>query len=60
MAKVKNISGDDRTVPELGGLLVLAGQVVEVPDERLEGYIGQTAVWARADKAAKAAAGSED
>lgn len=47
VAKVKNISGVDRTVPELGGRLVLDGQVVEVPDERAEDYLSQTETWGK-------------
>lgn len=46
MAKVKNVSGEDRTVPELGGRLVLAGEVVEVPDERADAYTCQESNWA--------------
>lgn len=53
MAKVKNISGEDRIVPELGGLLVFAGQVIEVPDERAEGYVCQQATWAPGDETAE-------
>ena len=54
MAKVKNISGEDRTVPGLGGRLVLAGQVVEVPDDEVYAYTQQTSTWAPADEPAKA------
>lgn len=53
MAKVKNVSGEARTVPALGGLLVLEGQVVEVPDEVIDGFV--TATWAPADPVAKKA-----
>lgn len=49
MAKVKNVSGEDRLVPALGDRLVLAGQVVEVPDEVAETYTCQTANWQAAD-----------
>ena len=38
MPKIKNISGADRTVPGLGYAFVLAGQVVEVPADQVEGY----------------------
>ena len=34
MPKVKNISGDDRTVPALDGVLVKAGETVDVPDAK--------------------------
>jgi len=40
---VQNISGGDRTVPELGGRLVLAGAIVEVDEP--ERYLAQTAIW---------------
>lgn len=32
MAKFKNVSGEDLIVGPLGGRLVIAGQVVEIPD----------------------------
>ncbi len=44
MTKIRNVSGEDRTVPSLGGRLVLAGQVVEVDEP--EGFTCQTDVWA--------------
>jgi hypothetical protein len=53
MAKVKNVSGEDRTVPLLGGLLVLAGQIVEVDEAHAEAFVVQTDVWASADAAPK-------
>lgn len=46
MAQIKNVSGVDRTVPGLGGRLVLAGQVVDVPDEEVESYTSQEPNWA--------------
>ena len=52
MAKIKNVSGEDRLVPGLGGRLVLAGAVVEVPDEDALAYTCQETNWAPADKAA--------
>jgi len=42
MAKVKNVSGEDRIV---GGRLVLAGAVLEVPDEDVESYTCQEVNW---------------
>ena len=42
MARIKNVSGEDRTVSALAGRLVLAGQIVEVPDEDVESYTCQT------------------
>ena len=51
MAKVKNVSGEDRIV---GGRLVLAGAVLEVPDEDVESYTCQEVNWQSA-KPSKAA-----
>lgn len=51
MAKVKNVSGQDRLVPWLGGRLVVAGAVVEVPAEDVAAYTQQTGTWEPADKA---------
>lgn len=55
MAKIKNVSGEDRLVPGLGGRLVVAGAVVEVPDEDTYSYTCQTTNWSPADKAAEKA-----
>ena len=48
MARIRNISGEDLTVPGLDGRLVLAGQIVEVPDEDVDSYTCQTVNWALA------------
>lgn len=53
MAKIKNVSGVDRHVPDLGNRLVLAGAVIEVPDADVYAYTCQEPIWAPADKAAK-------
>lgn len=55
MAKIKNVSGEDLLVPVLGGRLVVAGAVVEVPDELVESFTCQKPNWAAADKAANKA-----
>jgi len=55
MAKIKNVSGEDRTVPGLGGRLVLAGAVVDVPDADVYAYTCQESNWAPVDKSATAA-----
>lgn len=66
MAKVKNISGDDRTVAELGGRWVDVDVVVEVPDGEAVRYVSQGlepgsgpgqvgSVWAPADDVSQAA-----
>lgn len=53
MAKIKNISGEDRTVPWLGGRLVADGQVVEVDAEQVTAFTQQEGTWAPADKDAQ-------
>jgi len=45
MAKVQNVSGEVLNVPELGYRNVGPDEVVEVPDDRLEGYVCQPATW---------------
>lgn len=56
MSQVKNISGEARYVPELFGRLVEAGEVVTVPNDRLEGYTCQSSTWAEVKKPAARAA----
>jgi hypothetical protein len=46
VARIRNISGEDRIVPWLGGRLVIDGAVVEVPDEDFEAYTCQESTWA--------------
>lgn len=53
MAKIKNTFGEDRIVPWLGDRLVLAGQVVDVPDDDVYAYTQQSG-WAPFDDQAKA------
>lgn len=71
MAKVRFIGPEEASVPELGERLVQPDEVVEVPDERFEGYVCQAANWeaveepkappaAKKTVAAKAAKGDED
>lgn len=55
MAKVKNVSGEDRFVPWLAGRLVLAGAVIEVDDEQAWAFTEQASVWEPVDKAAQKA-----
>lgn len=52
MAKIKNVSGQDLIVPGIGGRLIIAGAVVEVPDADTHSYTCQESNWAPADKAA--------
>ena len=51
MAKIRNVSGEARLVPWLGGRLVLDGQVVEIPDDDLDAYTCQPDTWADATPA---------
>ncbi|MGY1498541.1 hypothetical protein ACW4TU_18410 [Streptomyces sp. QTS52] len=44
MARVRYLGPETVTVPELG-LTVEPDEVVEVPDERFEGYVCQTTNW---------------
>lgn len=45
MARVRFIGPEPVTVPELGGREIQPDQVVEVPDDRFEGYVCQTITW---------------
>ncbi|WP_406365298.1 hypothetical protein [Streptomyces sp. NBC_00645] len=45
MARVRLIGPEAVTVPELGHREVQPDEVVEVPDERFEGYVCQPGTW---------------
>jgi hypothetical protein len=45
MARVRFTGPEPVTVPELGERLVHPDEVVEVPDERFDGYVCQPATW---------------
>ncbi|MER7807922.1 hypothetical protein [Streptomyces sp900116325] len=45
MARVRYIGPEPVTVPELGGRIIQPDEMVEVPDERYEGYVCQAATW---------------
>jgi hypothetical protein len=45
MARVRFIGPEPVTVPELGEKVVQPDEVVEVPDERFEGYVCQASTW---------------
>ncbi|MBP9918710.1 MAG: hypothetical protein KBF43_09005 [Dermatophilaceae bacterium] len=55
MSKIRNVSGDARVVPGLGGRFVDVGQVVDVDDELVASYTGQAGIWEPADHAAQLA-----
>lgn len=59
MGNVRNVSGEDRFPAELGGRLVMPGQVVEVPDDSVYGYTCQDA-WEPADEETAAVAGEQE
>lgn len=45
MARVRYIGGEPVTVPELGDREVQPDQVVDVPDDRFDGYVCQPQTW---------------
>ncbi|NUS74942.1 MAG: hypothetical protein HOV70_01915 [Streptomyces sp.] len=45
MARVRYLGHEAVTVPELSDRTVQPDEVVEVPDDRFEGYVCQTATW---------------
>ncbi|MDX3343708.1 hypothetical protein PV409_37800 [Streptomyces sp. ME02-6979.5a] len=45
MARVRYIGAGPVTVPELGSRTVQPDEVVEVPDDRFEGYVCQPRTW---------------
>lgn len=53
MAKIRNISGEDRVVPWLDNRLVAKGAVVEVPKDDVYAYTQQAGVWEPGDKEAQ-------
>ncbi|MFF9285394.1 hypothetical protein [Streptomyces griseosporeus] len=56
MARVRFIGPEPVTVPELGGRTVHPDEVVEVPDERYDGYVCQQANWEPVEEPAQYAA----
>jgi hypothetical protein len=45
MARVRLIGPEPVTVPELGSQEVQPDQVIDVPDERFDGYVCQVGTW---------------
>lgn len=45
MARVRFIGPEPVSVPELGNRAVQLDEVVDVPDDRFEGYVCQPATW---------------
>jgi hypothetical protein len=71
MARVRYVGSEPVTVPELGDRFVEPDTVVDVPDDRFEGYVCQPTNWesveepgmkaaAEAKKAARAVAKGAD
>ncbi|MFB7548593.1 hypothetical protein [Streptomyces sp. NPDC056154] len=50
MARVRYIGAEPVTVPELGDRTVQPDELVEVPDERFEGYVCQPQSWESVDE----------
>lgn len=55
MARVRFIGPEPVTVPELGEQEIQPDQVVEVPDERFEGYVCQPSNWEAVEEPGAAA-----
>lgn len=45
MARVRYIGPEPVAVPELGGRTIQPDEMVEVPDDRFEGYVCQPQTW---------------
>ncbi|MEU1122130.1 hypothetical protein ABZ371_00720 [Streptomyces sp. NPDC005899] len=45
MARVRYIGAEPVTVPELGNRTIEPDELVEVPDERYDGYVCQPTAW---------------
>lgn len=45
MARVRYIGPEPVTVPELGGREIQPDEVVQVPDDRFDGYVCQPSAW---------------
>ncbi|ARF75682.1 hypothetical protein B7C62_28070 [Kitasatospora albolonga] len=45
MARVRYVGRDPVTVPELGGRSIQPDEMVEVPDDRYDGYVCQPGTW---------------
>ncbi|MFH9761314.1 hypothetical protein ACH4MJ_04165 [Streptomyces anulatus] len=45
MARVRYIGAEPVTVPELGSRTIQPDEMVEVPDDRFDGYVCQPATW---------------
>ncbi|MFJ6566427.1 hypothetical protein ACIQNU_03345 [Streptomyces sp. NPDC091292] len=45
MARVRYVGPEPVTVPELGERVIQPDEVVQVPDDRFEGYVCQPQTW---------------
>ncbi len=55
MARVRYIGAEPVTVPELGSREVQPDEMVEVPDDRFDGYVCQSATWEAVEEPKEAA-----
>ncbi|WP_406398811.1 hypothetical protein [Streptomyces uncialis] len=55
MARVRYIGRDPVTVPELGPREIGPDEIVQVPDERFDGYVCQPHTWEPVEEPAAAA-----
>lgn len=56
MARVRYLGPAPVTVPELGSRAIHPDQVIEVPDDRFDGYVCQTGTWEPVEEPGAAAA----
>ncbi|WP_030173255.1 hypothetical protein [Streptomyces sp. NRRL S-813] len=56
MARVRFLGPESVTVPELDNRSVHPDEVVEVPDERFEGYVCQPSNWEAVEEPGRASA----
>jgi hypothetical protein len=59
VARITNISGEDRDVPLLGGRTVADGETVEVDDQLLEDFAWPESTWKVETTASGAASSSK-
>lgn len=53
--KIRNVSGESRSIGHAGGRLVLKGATLDVPLEEVYGYTQQDSIWEPADADAQSA-----
>ncbi|RSS59785.1 hypothetical protein [Streptomyces sp. WAC01280] len=53
MARVRFLGPEPVTVPELGSRAINPDQIVEIPDDRFDGYVCQNGTWAAVEEPAQ-------